>query len=288
MVASHRRSCPGLITYSQDTLVTFQVPRWKITFHPGRGGIIHHSYDTDFCLADDFDLKPPPPLDPEPVWEGYEVTCAAGMTFSGNYGSDYPLAPKYIKWLSSGRLDPRVVRLRLCSLRVDIQTIGRMLEARTRAGGQPITEMSSESTIPFGRDDFISFAKGAALHVQRLELLTYESQWTRQPLLSTLDLSWLVDVVKDHMPNLTVLHLILTGLPHGSNPPLDQSIPLSTRAYDGKLRRISILLHESISHSRRIRIKSRSSPLLGTWRVLAHQVANTSWRPTRKGDSPRT
>jgi hypothetical protein len=104
--------------------------------------------------------------------------------------------------------------------------------------------MSSESTIPFGRDDFISFAKGAALHVQRLELLTYESQWTRQPLLSTLDLSWLVDVVKDHMPNLTVLHLILTGLPHGSNPPLDQSIPLSTRAYDGKLRRISILLHE--------------------------------------------
>lgn len=85
-------------------------------------------------------------------------------------------------------------------------------------------------------------AKGPGIHVQRLRL--HDSQWTHQPLLSTLDLFWLVDVVKDHMPSLTVLDLMLTGFPDGNDPPLDQSIPLSTRAYDGKLRRISILLHE--------------------------------------------
>jgi hypothetical protein len=104
-VASHLISC------SQDTLVTFQVPRWKITFYPGRGGIIHHSYDTVFCIGDDFDLESPPPLDPEPVWEGYRTTCTAGMTFTGDFASGNPLAPTYIQWLMSGRLGPRVVRL---------------------------------------------------------------------------------------------------------------------------------------------------------------------------------
>lgn len=107
-VASHRKSCPGLISYSLDTLVTFPVPRWKITFYPGRGGIIHHTYDTVFCIGDDFDLESPPP---EPVWEGYRTTCTAGMTFTGDFASGDPLAPTYIQWLLSGRLDPRVVRL---------------------------------------------------------------------------------------------------------------------------------------------------------------------------------
>ncbi|RSH95104.1 hypothetical protein EHS25_000190 [Saitozyma podzolica] len=215
LVASYRKSCPGLITYSEDTLVTFRVPRWKITFHPGRGGIIHHSYDTGFRLADDFDVESPPPLDPEPVWEG--GCCRADLIL-----------------VSSAFL--------LGSLEVDIRTIRRILEARTKADGQPITELSSDSTLPFGRDEFMSFAKGPGIHVQRLRL--HDSQWTHQPLLSILDLSWLVDVVKDHMPNLAVLDLMLTGFPDGNDPPLDQSIPLSTRAYDGKLRRISILLHE--------------------------------------------
>jgi hypothetical protein len=194
------------------------------------------------------------------------------MTFTGDIGSDDPLAPKYIQWLLSGRLDPRVFRLSLGSLEVDIRTIRRILEARTRADGQPITELSSESTLPFGRDEFMSFAKGPGIHVQRLRL--HDSQWTHQPLLSTLDLSSLVDVVKDHMPNLTVLDLMLTGLPDGNNPPLYQSIPLSTRAYDGKLRRVFSL--------RSIWIKSRSSPLLGILPVLAHQIANTSLRATRQ------
>jgi hypothetical protein len=68
----------------------------------------------------------------------------------------------------------------------------------------------------------MSLAKGPGIHVQRLRL--HDSQWTHQPLLSTLDLLWLVDVVKDHMPNLTVLDLMLTGFPDGNDPPLHQSI----------------------------------------------------------------
>jgi hypothetical protein len=241
--ASLRQRCPGLLGYSRDVVAVFHFPRWKIQCYPDGGGVIHHSYDTWVDVRNDFDPTSPPGPGPEPVWQGYQMICTAGIAFYGRRRwHDTPFLQKYLDWLLSGRMDPRVNRLRLHAFELDLDTVRRILEARTKVGEQPITELSTCSIVPFTADQFTMFGKQAGTDLERVELL-HDADMRSDPLISTLDLSRVVDTITDSFPNLTIVLLHLSGRV-GHHVPHDYVIPISTRPYDGKLRRVSILLHE--------------------------------------------
>ncbi|RSH95106.1 hypothetical protein EHS25_000192 [Saitozyma podzolica] len=86
-----RQRCPGLLGYSQDSIGGFHVPQWNIRCYPDGGGLIHYSYDKWVDICNDFDPTSPPEPGPEPVWQGYEMICTAGLGFRGQLDPTFQL-----------------------------------------------------------------------------------------------------------------------------------------------------------------------------------------------------
>jgi hypothetical protein len=203
-----------------------------------RRGIIHHSYDQHVYARGTHDPPVPPILPHRPGWPDYRTICSIGLTFS----VAEPFVPKYTEWLVSGNFDPRVSRLDVGTLGMDLIRLGRLIEGRMKTGGQPITEIRCADTPAFTLDQFTVFADKAGRHLERLMLCSYD---TGDIGLSTLDLSSIVSIVRDKFPSLTVLHLELAGYPNPNGlPPEDHTIPISTSTYDGVLRKVTIDLKE--------------------------------------------
>jgi hypothetical protein len=112
----------------------------------------------------------------------------------------------------------------------------------TKFGGNPITELSTYNIVPFTADQFANFGKQVGAGLERVELV-HLGDSPFLPLMTTLDMSRVVDTIKDSFPNLTVVILHFAGrVAH--HAPIDDAIPISTSPYDGKLSRVSIVLDE--------------------------------------------